>query len=123
MAKSPWMFALKSVEVDEAKILRDRGIEPNGAVQQYIDSEVMRLCDPLIPFDVGTLRDSGIQNTVIGTGEVKWRTVYARRWYYRPARFEGAPQRGNYWFERMKREGGKEKILAGAAKIAGAQTT
>ena len=121
MAKGPWTFSLQSVDVNESQVMRDHGLDPKGEVQKYIDSEVLRLCDPYIPFDVGTLRDSGIENTVIGSGEVKWRTPYARRWYYMPARFQGAPQRGNYWFERMKRDGGKEQILAGAKKMAGAK--
>ena len=36
-----------------------------------------------------------------------------KRWYYRPANFSGAPERGNRWFERMKDKHWKE-ILAGA---------
>lgn len=114
-------FTIKSVECDVSKVVKRLGIEEKGRVQQYIDSEVLRLCDPYIPFDIGTLRDSGITNTVIGSGEVKWRTPYARRWYYMPANFEGAPMRGNYWFERMKRQGGKEQILNGVKKMVGAK--
>ena len=87
--------------------------------QKFIDSECLRLCEELVPLDQGTLAKSGIINTQIGSGEVKYRTPYARRWYYMPANFQEAPRRGNYWFERMKQNGGKDQILAGARKLAG----
>lgn len=105
------------------EILRARGLEEGGAVQQFIDSEVLRLCDPYVPRDQGILIKSGILNTVIGSGTVMYSTPYARRWYYEPANFQGAPKRGNYWFERMKNEGGKAKILQGAARIAGGKSS
>ena len=82
-------------------------------VQSYIDSEVLRLNDPYVPKETGILKQSGIMHTQIGTGEVKYRTPYARRWYYMPANFHEAPKRGNYWFEKMKREH-KQRILEGA---------
>lgn len=88
-------------------------------IQQFVDSEVLRLCDELVPKDTGILKQSGIMNTQIGSGEVKYRTPYARRWYYMPAAFNDAPRRGNYWFERMKQNGGKRQILDGAKKLAG----
>lgn len=116
------MFTLKSVDIDIDKAMKARGLEEKGAVQKFIDSEVLRLCDPLVPFDQGTLVQSGTINTVLGSGEVKYRTPYARRWYYMPANFQEAPRRGNYWFERMKNEGGKDQILNGARKLAGGST-
>lgn len=115
----PTTFTLKSVEVDPDRVVLNHGLAKNGSVQQYVDSEVLRLCDPLVPFDQGTLVRSGQINTVIGSGEVKYRTPYARRWYYRNANFQEAPRRGNYWFERMKEQGGKDQILNGAKKLLG----
>lgn len=112
-------FVLKSIIYDEDKILAKRNLEMGGAVQQFIDSECLRLCDPLIPFDNGDIVESGQINTAIGSGQVKYRTPYARRWYYMPADFQEAPRRGNYWFDRMKQNGGKDEILAGARKLAG----
>lgn len=104
-----------------SEILRERSIENNGRVQKVIDSEVLRLCEPYVPLMDGTLIKSGAIHTKIGSGVVIYSTPYARRHYYRPARFRGAPKRGNYWFERMKKEGGKEKILKSAAATAGAK--
>lgn len=104
-----------------AKMLARRNMETGGLVQQFIDSEVLRKCDPYVPRDNGILIDSGILNTVIGSGEVVYDTPYARRWYYEPAEFQGAPTRGNYWVMRMLNEGGRESILRGACKLAGAK--
>lgn len=84
--------------------------------QEYIDSECLRLCDPMVPKDTGNLKQSGLLHTRIGTGQIVYRTVYARRWYYMPATFQEAPMRGNYWFERMKQQY-RNQILKGAAKI------
>lgn len=112
-------FTLKSIHFDGELALKNRGLSPNGEVQQFIDSEVIRYSDPLIPKDQGTLIESGHINTRIGSGEVIWSTPYARRWYYMPANFQGAPQRGNYWFERMK-EQYKDTILQGAKQLSGA---
>lgn len=102
------------------QLLRERGLQNNASVQKYIDSEVLRLCNPKVPFRSGDLARSGVINTKIGSGEVRYSTPYARRMYYHPEySFTGAPERGAYWFERMKKNGGKEEILKGAAKIAG----
>lgn len=89
-------------------------------MQQYVDSKVLEYCEPYVPKDTNALIESGIHNTQIGSGEVIYNTPYARRWYYMPAKFQEAPQRGNYWFERMKNEY-QQAILEGAARIAGAR--
>lgn len=116
------VFTFKlNVEIDGKKTIKKHGLDEGGIVQQFIDSEVLRRCNPYVPRDNGALIDSGILNTDIGSGMVVWDTPYARRWYYESAEFQGAPKRGNYWFERMKNEGGKEAILRGAAKLAGAK--
>lgn len=110
------------LEMDDfTQMLAKRGLQENGAVQRYIDSEVLRLCDPYVPRLSGDLIDSGEISTVIGSGVVEYNTPYARRWHYEPANFSGAPKRGNYWFDRMLNEGGRAKLLRGAAKIAGGE--
>lgn len=114
------MFSLKSFNYNQDQILRNRGLENSGNVQRFIDSECLRLTAPFVPKDTGALIESGTINTKIGSGEVIYRTPYARRWYYMPAQFQGAPQRGNYFFARMAQQY-RSQILAGAAKIAGAK--
>ena len=55
---------------DDQRILTKYGVDTYGPVQQFIDSECLRLMDPLIPLDTGALRDNGILNTKIGSGEI-----------------------------------------------------
>lgn len=87
-----------------------------SASQRTIDSEVLRYGAPYVPFDSGTAAGSGVYNTVIGSGEVKYKTPYARRIYYNPQfKFRGAPMRGAYWFERMKADH-KADILRAAGR-------
>lgn len=106
---------------DLSKIVSRRGLEARGRVQQFIDSEVLRHTDRYVPMDTGTLKGSGIRHTQIGSGEVRYRTPYARRMYYgKHYNFAGAPMRGSYWFERMKADN-KDTILRGAKRVAGAK--
>lgn len=114
-------FIIHDIQRSVAK----RGLETGGRVQQFIDSEVLRLTDPYVPMDLaagasgGTLKRSGTQHTKIGSGKAIYRTPYARRLYYNPQyNFQGAPMRGGQWFSRMKGDH-KDNILRGAAKLAG----
>lgn len=98
--------------------------KPVFAAQRYIDSTVLRLSDPYIPKDSGTLIKSGIIHTVIGSGEVRYRTPYADYVYYHNAgrgrngmNSAGGGLRGRLWFERMKADK-KEQILRGAQAMA-----
>lgn len=95
-------------------------------VQEYIDNEVLTRCEPYVPKDTGNLINSGWRSTKIGSGNVVYGADYAAAMYYgisksgNPIHYNNAPQRGSYWFERMKAENAKA-ILAGAAKICGAK--
>lgn len=88
-----------------------------NAAQEYVDSSVLRYCDPLVPMRTGVLKRSGILGTVIGSGEVKYIAPYAKKQYYKN---RGKGQRGKLWFERMKVSRMKN-ILKGAAKYAKAR--
>lgn len=112
-------FSFQTLRLNENQIMRRRGLEKGGRVQQFIDSECLRLCETKIPKDQSFLIQSGITNTQIGSGQVIWRTPYARRLYYHPEyNFNEAPERGAYWFDRMKTQY-KEQILKGASDMAG----
>lgn len=115
-------FHLQEINLKpEERLISKRGLQRNGRVQQFVDSETMRKSSPYVPFDTGMLHDSTIRHTKVGSGEVVWRTPYARRMYYNPQyNFQGAPQRGAKWFERMKAQH-KDEILRGAARMAGAR--
>ena len=129
--------------------LEARGLKPGGKVQKFIDSEVIRLCDPKVPFATGVLKHSAITASVIGQGMVVYSTPYARYLYYgqvygpnipryeagelagfwsppgkkkhptgRKLTYNGAPERGALWLERMKAERG-DVLIRGAAALAG----
>lgn len=130
---------------NSAKILARRCLENGGAVQKYVDSEVLRLSEPYTPHLTGALSKSAQATTILGNGEVKWNTPYARYLYHgklmvspstgsswakknekkvlanAPLSYHGGGKRGKMWFERMKADH-RNKILQGAAKIAGGRT-
>lgn len=85
--------------------------------QKFVDSEVLRLSSPLIPFQTGMLDKSGKLGTVIGSGLVQYVAPYAAEQYYNTATSRPYdPNRGAKWFERMKVAHSKE-ILKGARKL------
>ena len=91
-----------------------------SAAQVFVDSEVLRLCEPLIPLRTSMLIKSGILGTDVGSGLVQWIAPYAKAQYYSPRRVGSmtGPQRGPFWFERMKEANG-QRLIANARKIAG----
>ena len=84
--------------------------------QKHVDAAVLRYDRPYVPKDRGKLIESGDLHTVVGSGEVVYKTPYARKWYYTPANFQGAPMRGMKWFERMKVDK-KDAILREASEV------
>lgn len=107
-----------------AEILQARGLETGGAVQSYIDRQVLLRCEPYVPKRSGALIASGYSSTRIGTGNIVYGAPYAAYQYYgktsrgNAIKYNGAPMRGSYWFERMKAVYGAS-ILRGAAALAG----
>lgn len=79
---------MRSSTFEMKKCLEDLGLNEGGRVQQVVDAEILRLCEPYIPRDLaagadgGTLIQSGIEHTVIGSGEIVWKTTYARYVYH-----------------------------------------
>ena len=99
------------------EILKKRGLDGNGKAQQIVDSEVVRYIDMYIPFDTGTMRNSMITATQIGSGEVCVNTPYAHR-RLEHARKNGL--RGPDYFNRMKADR-KDDILRAAAAASGGE--
>jgi hypothetical protein len=90
--------------------------------QKFVDSEVLRLSAPLIPLRSSALMKSGQLGTVVGSGLVRWIASYARTQYYDTLESRSYdPQRGAYWFERMKAIHSTE-IISGAKSMAGGGT-
>lgn len=106
-------FEFRSARTDE--IIQKRGLEEGGRVQQFVDSEVMRYMEGYMPKLTGTMIESMVLATDIGSGRVVVNTEYAKK-RAKSARHNG--QRGPYFFERMKADH-KDDILSGAAAISG----
>ena len=104
------------------------------SAQKFIDSEVLKDCEPYVPFLTGVLVFTGITGTKIGSGRVSWIAPYARYQYYgkvvlqspfgggaivtkRNLKYHGGGKRGAFWFERAK-EVRKDAWVRGAAAIA-----
>jgi hypothetical protein len=91
-----------------------------SVAQKFVDSEVLRNCEPFVPLKTGMLIKSGILGTIIGSGLVSWIAPYAKPQYYlrhrRPS--QTGPLRGSFWFERAKAVY-KHAWIAGARKLAG----
>lgn len=82
--------------------------------QMFIDSEVLRLDDPLTPKKTGFLINSAKLGTKIGSGEINQIAPYAAYQYYETSETRSYdPNRGAQWFERMK-AAHKDDILKGA---------
>ena len=85
--------------------------------QKFVDSEVLRYCSALVPFQTGMLDRSGKLGTVIGSGLVQYIAPYAAAQYYDTATSRPYDaNRGAQWFERMK-VAYKRDILDGAKKM------
>lgn len=84
--------------------------------QKFLDSEILRKCDPYIPFKTGMLRDSGILGTKVGSGRIRWIAPYAKRQYYK-GRSSG--KRGRWWLKRAMTAHGVEIIRATQKKLNG----
>ena len=92
-----------------------KGVNPEKihSTQMYVDSEVLRRSDPLVPFQTGSLKRSGITGTRIGTGVVKYTAPYAKRQYFAG---KSSSQRERLWVRRMWTSQGKD-IVKRANKI------
>lgn len=102
------------------QLMSERKILPGQPVQAFIDTETVRLMEKYTPKRSGTMRDSAWIASTFGSGEIVQNTPYARRQYYD----ETLSHRGittHHWFEAMKNNGGKVKILRAAANLAGAR--
>lgn len=129
---------------DMQQLINDRGLQPSGKVQMFIDNECIRLMAPYTPNMNGVLMKSATLGTKIGKGEINQNAPYARYQYYGKLMVSSTtgsawsrgeakiltdidlqyskhknPLAGPFWFERMKADK-KEQILRGAQKMAGA---
>lgn len=110
--------------------------------QQFVDRECIELMFPYTPMLSGQMMQSATRGTVIGSGEIKYNSPYARYQYYGKLMVSSItgssyarkgeskvltgkdlqynkskhPRAGKLWFERMKADR-KEQILKGAQNL------
>lgn len=94
------------------RILLKRGLNKNGAGQQFFTHEVRRLSDPYVPFLTGVLKNTATEEV----NRITYNTPYARRQYYENP---GTGLRGPHWTERMWADRGKEIVKAVAEYCGG----
>ena len=96
-----------------------KGFEPGGEVQLFLDTEIIKQCEPYVPMDEGILKKSPLYASEMGHGKIIYDTPYAKKMYYAPDdwNFQNGPLRGPNWMERMWEARGKE-IIRGAQKLA-----
>ena len=73
-------------------------------VQAPLDALIMADSNYFCPIKTGTLQKSAIINSRLGTGELVWKTPYARRQYYdyhKPP-YQPNPNACGKWFEAAK---------------------
>ena len=102
------------------KMLSNRNLEPYGQGQKFVDKEAIRIMTPFTPKDSSALIISATKLTRIGSGLIRQggkTAPYGRKLYRQKARFQGAPMRGNYWFDRSMKNGGSKIILQGLRKV------
>ena len=95
------------VQFDTNKIANKISRNLTAKSQPALDNQVLKDSNYHIPFDVGTLRDSGINGSVIGKGIVRWDAPYAHSLYYgsqalNTSSKEGNPNARHKWFEVAK---------------------
>lgn len=98
----------------------NRFIPRYSDAQKFLDSEVLKDCEPFVPMVSGNLVRSGQRGTNIGSGEVIYAAPYARAQYYGFPRktLEKHPQASMQWFEKAKAIC-KEAWITGVKKIVG----
>lgn len=105
------MMFFKGLSLNSASMLQRK--QQFHEAQKYVDSEVLRRCEPYVPKQTGNLREKGWSGTKIGSGVVQYTADYARPRYY-SGRAKNRLQ-GKFWLTRMKADH-KEQILSGAGR-------
>ena len=72
--------------------------------QKYFDALVLQDSNYFCPIKTGTLQKSAIINSRLGSGELVWKTPYARRQYYEYSKppYQPNPNACGKWFEAAK---------------------
>jgi len=108
-------------KVNEAKI-KARLNNGNKKGQAWLDNEVLKDSTPYVPRISGELERSGIDGTVIGSGEVIYNKTYAKEQYYGDFKHstQSHPRASREWFEVAKAMY-KDKWIKGVKQLGGGE--
>ena len=91
-----------TVDINTAKIMKERGLGGDNRAQVYLASEVKRLCDPYVPFQNGPLKNTAV---VAADGStVTYIQPYAHYQYYGEVMAGRAPK--HYTGDKLTYSGG-----------------
>lgn len=111
-----------TVDINTAKIMRERGLGGDNRAQVYLASEVKRLCDPYVPMQSGQLKNMAV---IASDGSsVTYTQPYAHYQYYGKVMAGRAPKhytgddltysggglRGAQWDKRMMADKSSELV-------------
>ena len=95
------------------QLLAEHGLNDGGEVQKFIDNEVMRQSLPYMPNMNGVLQNAMMSQTVIGSGQIRQNTLYARYQYYGVLFVDPITLKGSFYDARTGRHWSRK----GVAKI------
>lgn len=125
------MKIVVKIDVDAVKIMKHRGLDEGGRVQQYMAERAKALMDPYVPMQSGALKDPQIidngkallfnrpyahyqyvgevygPNIPLGDGTFFSPTA-PKQATGRSLQYRGAPMRGKEWDKRMMADKGEE---------------
>ena len=111
-----------NVDINTARILKERGLGGDNRAQVYLASEVKRLSDPYVPMQSGTLKNTAV---VASDGSsVTYVQPYAHYQYYGKVMagrapkqytggdltYSGGGMRGAQWDKRMMADKSRELV-------------
>ena len=121
------------VDIDTAKILRQRGLGGDNGAQIFLASEVKRLSDPYVPMQSGTLKNTAV--IAADGSSLTYIQPYAHYQYAGQVlvgrapkvpngaalTYSGGGMRGPQWDKRMVADKGDE-LARNLAKFVGGET-
>ena len=111
-----------TVDINTARILKERGLGGDNRAQVYLASEVKRLCDPYVPMQSGQLKNMAV---IASDGSsITYTQPYAHYQYYGQVMAGRAPKdytgdsltysggglRGSQWDKRMMADKSRELV-------------
>ena len=92
------------------QLLAEHGLNDGGEVQKFIDNEVMRQSLPYMPNLNGVLQNAMMAQTVIGSGEIRQNTPYARYQYYGVLFVDPITLKGSFYDARTGRHWSRKGV-------------